>query len=136
VTTEWLHEGRDHGRGSRARPPPRRGGRGAGGWASQPALASSRLGLGASPTSRARAACPSPRCRLSDRHGARPAGALIAGTLGGREVIALAGRFHMYEGHPAALAGFPVRVVHALGARTLFVSNAAGGVRRTFAPAT
>jgi purine-nucleoside phosphorylase len=61
------------------------------------------------------------------------AGALIAGTLGGREVIALAGRFHMYEGHPAALAGFPVRVVHALGARTLFVSNAAGGVRRTFA---
>ena len=60
------------------------------------------------------------------------AGALIAGSLGGREVIALAGRFHMYEGHPAALAGFPVRVVHALGAPTLFVSNAAGGVRRTF----
>jgi purine-nucleoside phosphorylase len=40
----------------------------------------------------------------------------------------------MYEGHPAALAGFPVRVLHALGVRTLFVSNAAGGVRRTFAP--
>jgi purine-nucleoside phosphorylase len=60
------------------------------------------------------------------------AGALIAGTLGDREVLALAGRFHMYEGHPAALAGFPVRVVHALGAPTLFVSNAAGGVRRTF----
>jgi purine-nucleoside phosphorylase len=62
------------------------------------------------------------------------AGALIGGTLAGRPVIALAGRFHMYEGHPAALAGFPVRVLHALGARTLFVSNAAGGVRRTFAP--
>lgn len=61
------------------------------------------------------------------------AGALIAGTLGGREVVALAGRFHMYEGHSAALAGFPVRVLHALGAQTLFVSNAAGGVRRTFA---
>jgi purine-nucleoside phosphorylase len=61
------------------------------------------------------------------------AGALIAGTLAGREVVALAGRFHMYEGHPAALAGFPVRVLHALGAPTLFVSNAAGGVRRTFA---
>jgi purine-nucleoside phosphorylase len=60
------------------------------------------------------------------------AGALLAGRLGGREVLLLAGRFHMYEGHPAALAGFPVRVVHALGARTLFVSNAAGGVRRTF----
>jgi purine-nucleoside phosphorylase len=60
------------------------------------------------------------------------AGEVIAGTLGGRPVVALAGRFHMYEGHDAALAGFPVRVLHALGARTLFVSNAAGGIRRTF----
>ena len=60
------------------------------------------------------------------------AGKLIAGTLGGRRVIALAGRFHMYEGHDAALAGFPVRVLGALGVRTLFVSNAAGGIRRTF----
>lgn len=60
------------------------------------------------------------------------AGQLIGGTLGGRPVVALAGRFHMYEGHDAALAGFPVRVLHALGARTLFVSNAAGGIRRTF----
>lgn len=62
------------------------------------------------------------------------AGKLIAGTLGGRVVVMLAGRFHMYEGHDAALAGFPVRVLHALGARTLFVSNAAGGIRRTFRP--
>ena len=62
------------------------------------------------------------------------AGALIGGTLSGRPVIALAGRFHMYEGHDAALAGFPVRVLHALGVRTLFVSNAAGGIRRTFQP--
>ena len=61
------------------------------------------------------------------------AGALLAGRLAGREVLLLAGRFHLYEGHPAQLAGFPVRVLHALGARTLFVSNAAGGVRRTFA---
>ena len=60
------------------------------------------------------------------------AGTLIAGTLAGRPILALAGRFHMYEGHDAALAGFPVRVMHALGARTLFVSNAAGGIRRTF----
>ena len=60
------------------------------------------------------------------------AGKLIAGLLGGRPVVALAGRFHMYEGHEAALAGFPIRVLHALGARTLFVSNAAGGIRRTF----
>lgn len=55
-------------------------------------------------------------------------GALIVGSLGGRSVAALSGRFHMYEGHPAALAGFPVRVLWALGARDLFVSNAAGGI--------
>lgn len=60
------------------------------------------------------------------------AGTLISGSLGGRPVVALAGRFHMYEGHAAALAGFPVRVLHALGVGTLFVSNAAGGIRRTF----
>ena len=60
------------------------------------------------------------------------AGKLIGGTLAGRPVVALAGRFHMYEGHDAALAGFPVRVFHALGVRSLFVSNAAGGIRRTF----
>jgi purine-nucleoside phosphorylase len=62
------------------------------------------------------------------------AGRVVVGTLGGRTVIALAGRFHMYEGHSAALAGFPVRVLHALGAGTLFVSNAAGGIRPTFRP--
>ena len=62
------------------------------------------------------------------------AGELVSGTLGGRRVVALGGRFHMYEGHPAARAGFPVRVMRALGARTLFVANAAGGLRRTFAP--
>ena len=61
-------------------------------------------------------------------------GAVVAGTLGGRRVIALSGRFHMYEGHEASLAGFPVRVLHELGARTLIVTNAAGGVRRTFSP--
>ncbi len=60
------------------------------------------------------------------------AGELLHGTLGGREVLALAGRFHMYEGHDVLHATFPVRVVHALGARTLILSNAAGGIRRTF----
>lgn len=59
-------------------------------------------------------------------------GELIAGELAKRRVVALAGRFHMYEGHAPALAAFPVRVLHALGARALFVSNAAGGIRRTF----
>ncbi|MFL5578358.1 MAG: purine-nucleoside phosphorylase [Gemmatimonadaceae bacterium] len=62
------------------------------------------------------------------------AGALIAGRLAGRQVVALAGRFHMYEGHGPSLAGFPVRLLHALGARTLVVSNAAGGIRRSMRP--
>ena len=59
-------------------------------------------------------------------------GTLLAGTLAGKEVVAMAGRFHIYEGHPPALSGFPVRVMHALGVRTLFVSNAAGGVNQKF----
>lgn len=63
-------------------------------------------------------------------------GELIGGTLAGRQVLLLAGRFHMYEGHSAQVAAFPVRVVHALGARVLFVSNAAGGIRREFTPGT
>jgi purine-nucleoside phosphorylase len=62
------------------------------------------------------------------------AGALIAGTLAGKFVLALAGRFHMYEGHDVRLAAFPARVVHALGATTLIVSNAAGGVNRLWQP--
>jgi len=61
-------------------------------------------------------------------------GELISGTLAGKEVLALAGRFHMYEGHGARTAAYPVRVLHALGARVLFVSNAAGGIRRSFVP--
>ena len=61
------------------------------------------------------------------------AGQLIHGTLGNQEVVALAGRFHMYEGHDATTAAFPIRLLHALGAGILVVSNAAGGVRRTFA---
>jgi len=62
------------------------------------------------------------------------AGALVAGELEGKRVVALAGRFHMYEGHSAALAAYPVRVMHALGARTLLASNASGGIRRDLAP--
>lgn len=61
------------------------------------------------------------------------AGALIAGKLAGRPVLAMAGRFHLYEGHSPRLAGYPVRVLRALGAPTLFVSNAAGGINRNFA---
>jgi purine-nucleoside phosphorylase len=57
-------------------------------------------------------------------------GEIVTGLLGGHRVVALAGRLHMYEGHPAAVVAFPVRVMRALGAGMLFVSNAAGGIRR------
>lgn len=60
------------------------------------------------------------------------AGQLMVGLLASRPVVMLAGRFHMYEGHDAGLAAFPVRVLHALGAPVYIASNAAGGVRRTF----
>ena len=60
------------------------------------------------------------------------AGRAIAGRIGEAEVLAYAGRFHQYEGHSPAVAALPVRVAHALGVNTLFVSNAAGGIRRTF----
>jgi purine-nucleoside phosphorylase len=56
------------------------------------------------------------------------AGELVSGQLGGKQVVALAGRVHMYEGNPAPLAAFPVRILHALGADILFASNAAGGI--------
>jgi purine-nucleoside phosphorylase len=63
-------------------------------------------------------------------------GELVAGTLAGREVLLQSGRFHMYEGHTADEAAFPVRVFATLGVRTLIVTNAAGGIRPTFAPGT
>jgi purine-nucleoside phosphorylase len=62
------------------------------------------------------------------------AGAFLVGRLEGKIVAALAGRFHVYEGHDVRLAAFPARVVHALGARTLIVSNAAGGLNRLWQP--
>jgi purine-nucleoside phosphorylase len=62
------------------------------------------------------------------------AGTLIVGRLAGRLVLALNGRFHAYEGHDIRLAAFPARVVRALGADTLIVSNAAGGVNRMWRP--
>lgn len=57
---------------------------------------------------------------------------LSTGTLDGVPIIAFAGRLHLYEGHDPAVAARPIRLAHALGARVLFVSNAAGGIRRTF----
>lgn len=61
------------------------------------------------------------------------AGQLVIGEIEGRKVAVFAGRFHAYEGHPPQLTAFPVRIAHALGARTLLVSNAAGGVNTSFA---
>lgn len=63
-------------------------------------------------------------------------GELVVGTFGGRTVLMQSGRFHVYEGHGAEVAALPVRVFAELGIRTLLVTNAAGGVRRTFRPGT
>jgi purine-nucleoside phosphorylase len=59
-------------------------------------------------------------------------GELVIGTIGGRMVLAQSGRFHLYEGHGAEVAALPVRVFARLGIGTLILTNAAGGVRRTF----
>ena len=56
------------------------------------------------------------------------AGRLLCGTLGGQSVIAMEGRFHRYEGYALQQITFPVRVLRALGAGTLVVSNACGGM--------
>lgn len=59
-------------------------------------------------------------------------GNFICGTLGGRTVIAMQGRFHYYEGYPMELVTLPIRVMKVLGIGYLFVSNAAGGVNFDF----
>ena len=59
-------------------------------------------------------------------------GRLIAGTLGGVPVMAMQGRFHLYEGYDARQVTFPVRVMNALGIETLLISNAAGGMNPLF----
>ena len=62
------------------------------------------------------------------------AGRLLVGTLSGRRVMAMQGRFHRYEGYSLQQVTFPVRVLHALGAKTLIVSNACGGMHPLWAP--
>jgi purine-nucleoside phosphorylase len=65
-------------------------------------------------------------------HGAE----LVAGRLVGKAVLAQSGRFHLYEGHEAAVTALPVRAFAALGINTLLLTNAAGGIRRTFSSGT
>lgn len=59
-------------------------------------------------------------------------GKLIFGKLGGKDVIAMQGRFHYYEGYSMQEVTFPIRVFQALGIQYLFVSNAAGGMNGSF----
>lgn len=60
------------------------------------------------------------------------AGCLIFGKLGGKDILAMEGRFHYYEGYDMKQVTFPIRVMRELGIKTLFVSNAAGGTNPVF----
>src|SRR5690348_10353080 len=59
-------------------------------------------------------------------------GKLIFGSIAGKPIIAMAGRFHFYEGYAVEDVVFPIRVMKFLGVETLFLSNAAGGVNPDF----
>ena len=59
-------------------------------------------------------------------------GKLIFGTLGNKDIMAMQGRFHFYEGYSMKEVTFPIRVMRELGIKTLFVSNAAGGMNPAF----
>jgi len=59
-------------------------------------------------------------------------GKLIMGKLGGKDILAMQGRFHYYEGYSMKEVTFPIRVMYELGIETLFVSNAAGGMNPEF----
>lgn len=62
------------------------------------------------------------------------AGCLVIGQLEGKEVVAMQGRFHYYEGYTQQEITFPVRVMKALGVETIIVTNAAGGSNKSFNP--
>ncbi len=60
-------------------------------------------------------------------------GQFVLGTLDGQPVIAMQGRFHLYEGYPVDQATLPIHVMHRLGVEILFISNASGGINPKFA---
>lgn len=62
------------------------------------------------------------------------AGCLVIGQLEGKEVVAMQGRFHYYEGYTQQEITFPVRVMKALGVETIIVTNAAGGANESYKP--
>jgi purine-nucleoside phosphorylase len=61
-------------------------------------------------------------------------GRLLNGRLGGKDVVVMSGRFHLYEGYSAEDVTLPIRVFKLLGIKTLFISNAAGGLRKNLTP--
>lgn len=63
-------------------------------------------------------------------------GELVCGLLGGKTVLCQSGRFHAYEGHSADTTVLPIRMFGALGIGTVILTNAAGGVNRSFGPGT
>ncbi len=68
-----------------------------------------------------------PRCGVEGH-----AGNFVFGKLGGEEVVIQQGRFHMYEGHPAAASVLPVGIMKLLGVEAIVLTNAAGGVNTEF----
>ena len=62
------------------------------------------------------------------------AGTLIAGNLSGKDVFMMSGRFHYYEGYPIETVVFYVRVLGLIGVKTLFLTNAAGGINKEMTP--